>query len=86
MIRVIAVYSDKLSSPDDQGKVVRSPYDLGFQRNQDPDSLYNLVKSEKIEILQTDYRLTPRSRYRLFYIRFRSISKQRLFFQSRKEA
>lgn len=82
--RVIVVYSDKLSSPDNQGKIIRSPFDLGFQRNQDPNSLYNLVKSDKIEILQTDYRLTRRSRFRLFYIQFRNISNRILYFSFQK--
>lgn len=52
--RAIVAYSDKVSlSLNDRGIVIRSPFDLGFQRNQDPDSLYNLVKTDQIEIIQT---------------------------------
>ena len=83
--RAIAAYSDKVSlSLNDRGIVIRSPFDLGFQRNQDPDSLYNLVKTDQIEIMQTGLSRFSNISNALFYIKIKNISGRRINFNFQK--
>lgn len=76
--RVIRVYSGLVSEViGESDKTIRCPHDLGFQRNQDPNSLYNLLKTNQIEVLQIHCCRNGNSK---FFIKIRNITHHRIHF------
>ena len=50
--RVISVYNKLLNEKLKEKNVLHSPLDFSFQRCQHPECLFNLIKTEKIQVLQ----------------------------------
>lgn len=80
--RVVSVYSNIVSdSPNEKELCIKSPFDIGFQRNQDPNSLYNLIKNRQIEVVEIKTRRRKNiSGFLLFHIKIKNISHKRIQF------
>ncbi|KAK8865055.1 hypothetical protein M9Y10_010585 [Tritrichomonas musculus] len=79
--RVIEVYSKLISlGLNESSFLIRCPHDLGFQRNQNPNSLFIHVKTQNIKILQMQYIYTTNPTTFFFHISIQNITNKQLYF------
>lgn len=79
--RVIEVYSKLVSlGLNESSLLIRCPHDLGFQRNQNPNSLFIHVKTQRIKILKMQYIHTIYPETDFFHITIQNMTSRQIYF------